>query len=129
LALAAAACAGDGVILVDEGPPPSSGPTLTQLQTQIFTPHCAVETCHAPPPQQGMNLTAGNTYVFIVNVNANELPAFKRVAPGSAADSYVYMKIAGDPRIVGERMPLGGMLTEMEIEMVRAWIDAGALNN
>jgi hypothetical protein len=129
LALVAAACAGDGVVLVDEGPPPSNGPTLTQLQTQIFTPQCAFEGCHAPPAQQGMNLTTANTYAFIVNVDAVELSGHKRVAPGNAADSYLYMKIAGDPRIVGERMPFGGMLTQTEIEMVRAWIDAGALNN
>jgi hypothetical protein len=128
LALAAAACAGDGV-LVDEGPPPSSGPTLTQVQTQVFTPRCAVQACHAPPAQQGMNLTAGNSYAFTVNVDSNELSGFKRVAPGNATDSYLSMKLAGDPRIVGERMPLDGMLTETEIEMVRAWIDAGALNN
>lgn len=129
LALLAAACAGDGVIVLDEGPPPPQGPSLTELQESIFTPQCAFEGCHAPPAQHGMNLTAGNTYANIVGVDAVELSPFKRVAPGNAADSYLYMKIAGDPRIAGERMPFGGILTELEIEAVRTWIDAGALNN
>ena len=36
------------------------------------------------------------------------------------------MKLAGDPRIAGDRMPFGGMLSAAEIDAVRAWIDAGA---
>jgi hypothetical protein len=36
------------------------------------------------------------------------------------------MKLAGDPRIVGDRMPLDGIATAAQIEAVRAWIDAGA---
>ena len=76
-----------------------------------------------------MNLSAGNTFAYTVGVDSTELSGFKRVAPGDAADSYLYMKLAGDPRIVGDRMPFGGVLTADEIEAVRAWIDAGALDN
>ena len=76
-----------------------------------------------------MDLSAGNTFVYTVGVNATELSGFKRVASGNAADSYLYMKIAGDPRILGDRMPLGGTLTPAQIGAVRAWIDAGALDN
>ena len=76
-----------------------------------------------------MELTEGHTYAFTVGVDSNELSGFKRVDPGNAADSYLYMKLAGDPRIVGERMPFGGMLTTAEIEAVKQWIDAGAQNN
>jgi len=39
------------------------------------------------------------------------------------------MKIAGDPGIVLGRMPPGDPLTAAEIDAVRAWIDAGALDN
>jgi hypothetical protein len=128
-ALLAAACAGDGVVTETVVVPPPNGPTLTELQTSIFTPVCAVDGCHAPPAQQGMNLTAGNTYANTVGVDAVELPPFKRVVPNHSADSYLYMKLAGDPRILGDRMPEGGILTATELDMVRAWIDAGALNN
>jgi len=129
LLLCAVSCGGDGVV-VDTGGPPTSGPTLTSLQTSIFTPKCAVAGCHAAPaPQQGMDLAAGRTYVYTVNADTVELPQYKRVAPGLSADSYLYMKISGDPRIVGDRMPLGGTLTAAEIDSVRAWIDAGALDD
>jgi hypothetical protein len=76
-----------------------------------------------------MNLSASNTFAYTVGVAATELSGFKRVVPGNAANSYLHMKLAGDPRIVGERMPFGGMLTAAELEGVRAWIDAGALDN
>jgi hypothetical protein len=129
--LCAAACGGDGVVSTVVGPPPVVAPTLTELQSSIFTPKCAVLGCHAPPaPEQGMNLSAGNTFVNTVGVDSTELSGFKRVAPGNAADSYLYMKVAGDPRILGERMPyFAGTLTVDELEGVRAWIDAGALDN
>jgi hypothetical protein len=130
LALSAASCGGDGVVSMVAPPPPDDAPTLTQLQDSIFTPKCGVPGCHGPPaPEQGMNLSAGNTFGYTVGVDSTELSGFKRVAPGNAADSYLYMKIAGDPRILGVRMPFGGMLTATEIEAVRAWIDAGALDN
>jgi hypothetical protein len=127
LAAGLASCAGDGVLETGTGPPPTAAPTLTMLQASIFTPHCALPTCHlAPFPQQGMELIEGMTYGYIVNVDSNEVPAFKRVAPGHAADSYLFMKVSADPRIVGERMPFGGILSDPDIEAIRRWIDAGA---
>ena len=39
-------------------------------------------------------------------------------------------KIEGAPTISGARMPFGGpFLTQAEINLVRAWIAQGALNN
>jgi hypothetical protein len=130
LALASVSCGGDGVLTEVGGPPPDTGPTLADVQSAVFTPRCGVPGCHGPPaPEQGMELSSGRTYVSTVGVDATELPGFKRVAPGNAADSYLYMKIAGDPRIVGDRMPFGGTLTAAEIDVVRAWIAAGAKDN
>ena len=130
LLLAVTSCGGDGVVSMVGGPPPGGAPTLTSLQTSIFSPKCGIPGCHATPsPEQGMDLTEGHTYAFTVGVDSNELSGFKRVVPGNPADSYLYMKLAGDPRIVGERMPFGGMLTAAEIEGVRQWIDAGARDN
>jgi hypothetical protein len=40
------------------------------------------------------------------------------------------MKLAGDPRIIFGRMPLGGTpLTAEELEGIRGWIAAGAAND
>jgi hypothetical protein len=127
----AASCAGDGVVSTMVTPPPDTAPTLTQLQESIFTPKCGVIGCHGPPaPEQGMNLTAGNTFAYTVGVSSTELSSYKRVAPGNATDSYLYMKVTGDPRIIGERMPyFSDPLTAEELEGIRGWIDAGALDN
>jgi hypothetical protein len=128
--LLSASCGGDGVVEPGVAPPVNTGPTLQSLQSSILTPKCAIPGCHVPPgAQQGMDLSAGKTYVYTVGVDAVEIFGFKRVTRGLAVDSYLYMKIAGDPRTIGERMPLGGTLTAAEIDAVRAWIDAGAQDN
>jgi hypothetical protein len=130
LLLVLASCGGDGVIDPGTGPPNGNAPTLTSLKASIFTPQCALPGCHAVPfPEQGMDLSAGNVYAYTVGVNSVELSPYKRIDPGNAADSYLYMKIAGDPRIIGDRMPFGGMLTAVEIDAVRTWIEAGAKND
>jgi hypothetical protein len=129
LLLAAVSCGGDGVVSQPPGPP--GAPTLTSLQSSIFTPKCAVPGCHAPPsPQQGMDLSAGHFYANTVNVGVVELAGFKRVLPSDAANSYLFMKVTADPRITGEQMPFGGpYLSATETAAIQAWIDAGALDN
>jgi hypothetical protein len=132
LVLSAASCGGDGVIDAVVGPP-AIAPTLTALQESLFTPKCALRGgfCHvSPQPAEGMDLSTGNTFTFTVGVDSVELSGFKRVSPRNAADSYLYMKIVGDPRIVPVRMPLvGDLLSPAELAAVRAWIDAGAKDN
>ena len=131
LALAtAASCAGDGVLPTEGGGVPS-GPTLASLQSSIFTPRCAVDGCHAgTDPQQGLDLSGGESFAHLVGVPSTELAEFDRVSPGSSADSYVLMKLLGDPRIAGSQMPLiGPALEPVEIDALRRWIDAGAKND
>jgi len=60
-------------------------------------------------------------------VESAELAPMLRVKPGDPDDSYVVLKLQGDPRIVGERMPFGGpYLSASDIQAVRDWIAAGA---
>jgi hypothetical protein len=83
--LLAGACGGDGVLL-DTGTRVPEGPTLSSLQTSIFTPRCAIDGCHAgSEPQQGMDLSAGKAYAHLVRVASTELPAFQRVTPKVSA--------------------------------------------
>lgn len=106
-------------------------PTLTQLQADIFTPICSV--CHTGvgaglPGVQ--NLTAGNTYATLVNVASIEQAAVLRIKPGDPDNSYLVRKIQGSPGISGVQMPAsGGPLTQAQIDEVRSWVAAGALNN
>ena len=106
-------------------------PTLTQLQTDIFTPICSV--CHTGggaglPGIQ--NLTAGNTYTNIVNVASIQQGTLVRVKPGDPDNSYLVRKIQGTPGITGVQMPAtGGPLSQAQIDEVRAWVAAGAKND
>jgi mono/diheme cytochrome c family protein len=106
-------------------------PTLTQLQTSVFTPKCSG--CHngvgtAPPGV--LNLMAGGTYKALVNVATLEQPNLKYVVPGDPANSYLVQKLMGAAGISGGRMPLNGpYLDDATIAQVAAWIAAGAQNN
>ena len=63
----------------------------------------------------------------LVNVRSEEVPAFYRVLPGDPAQSYLYLKLVGDPRILGVQMPPGGPAPgASSLELVREWIEAGA---
>ena len=116
--------------------PPPAQVTLTQLQTQIFTPICSG--CHtgvgtALPGVQ--NLTAGNTFANIVNVASLEVPSLKRILPNDTTNSYLLQKIEGAAGIVGAQMPFGcptasnPCLTQAQIDLVKTWVSQGALNN
>jgi hypothetical protein len=106
-------------------------PTLSQLQTSIFTPKCSA--CHngvgtAPPGV--LNLMAGGTFNALVNVATLEQPNVKYVVPGDSAKSYLIQKLTGSAGISGGRMPLNGpYLDDATIAQVAAWIAAGAQNN
>ena len=110
--------------------------TLTQLQTQIFTPICSV--CHtgAGTTLPGVqNLTAGHTFANVVGVPSIELPALLRIKPNDPTNSYLLQKIQGAPGISGSRMPFGcgttsnPCLDQATIDLVKTWISQGALNN
>jgi uncharacterized protein (TIGR03118 family) len=110
--------------------------TLTQLQTQIFTPICSG--CHngigtSLPGVQ--DLTNGHTFASVVNVPSIEQATLDRIKPNDPANSYLIDKIEGAAGITGGRMPLGcgsvadPCLDQATIDMVKAWISQGALNN
>lgn len=106
-------------------------PTLTQLQTSVFTPKCSG--CHngvGTVPPGVLNLTAGGTYKAVINVASGEQPNVKYVAPGDPANSYLLQKMLGTASISGGRMPLNGpYLDSATTAQVAAWIAAGAPNN
>lgn len=113
------------------GPVVNNAPvTLQQVQAAVFTPSCALAGCHVggSGAQMGMDLSDGASMSYTVGVPSLEVPSFSRVAPRNAQDSYIYMKITGDPRILGDPMPASGpSLSDQSIDLLRSWIDQGAL--
>ena len=112
------------------GDPIDPTATFTRVQTEIFTPTCALVGCHDPLGQQSqMVLSAGRAYAQTVNVASVEMPAVMRIRPNDPDNSYLYRKITG-ANITGDRMPQGRTpLTDTQIKLVRDWIRRGAPND
>ena len=124
LTAAAASCGG-----VSNPVSSTSAPTLLVVQTQVFTPRCALPGCHAGAGAPfGMNLQSASTSAAnLIGVLSGEMPGLMRVAPGDSANSYLYWKVSGNPNIGGDPMPLtGGPLSNSERALIASWIDGGA---
>ena len=124
LMAAAAACGGASDPI--SGP---AAPTLLVVQSQIFTPRCAIPGCHVGSTAPfGMNLqNASSSSASLINVPSGEMPGMTRVAPGDSVNSYLYWKVSGNPNIGGDPMPLtGGPLSNGELQLIASWIDGGA---
>lgn len=144
LSLAVAACTGGGDDDDDAATSPTPactpvGSTLTELQSAVFTPSCALASCHGPtnpqPPQQGMSLNStAATHANTVGVTAFQTFNGNSVllvdTAGGASASYLYLKVTGATGIQGSIMPPTGQpLCQEKIDAIAAWINAGAPNN
>jgi mono/diheme cytochrome c family protein len=117
---------------LSEPPGGATAFTFAQIQREIFTPTCAKAGCHdAASASEGLVLAAGQSYGLLVGHPATENGSLNRVEPGDPERSYIILKLRGDPRITGARMPLDGppYLSPEQIEGIAAWIRAGAPNN
>lgn len=103
--------------------------TLRQVQLSVFTPSCAVPTCHVGAGAPfGLDLSEGQALASLIDVASSEVPAYDRVDPFVPLDSYVYMKVIGDPRILGDPMPaLPPDLSPERKQLLADWIAQGAL--
>ncbi len=106
-----------------EAAEPAVTVTLSSVQQSIFTPTCATSFCHGGP--QTPSLVAGNTFSSTVNV-ASSQSSLNIVEPGDPDNSWLIRKIEGNGT---SRMPVGGMLTQAQIDSIRTWITEGALDN
>ena len=94
----------------------AAAPTLTQIQTSIFTPSCT--SCHGAGGSAGLDLRAGQSFSNLVNVAATTRPGL-RVVPGSPATSALVVQLQSGHRSV----------SAANQALIAAWITAGALNN
>jgi hypothetical protein len=124
---AAAACGGGADPVVNPG---RGAPTLLQVQSKVLTPHCALAGCHVGGAGAPFGLdmsSASSSSANLIGVASGEMPGVLRVAPGDAANSYLYWKLSGNPNIGGDPMPLsGGPLSDGDLALIASWIDGGA---
>lgn len=106
-------------------PPEPAGVSFRRDIQPIFSSRCAIPGCHVQPsPQAGMNLSAATSYASIVNVAAVVFGPGLRVAPGDPDASVLFQLV-----LAGTMPAQGGPLTPAQIEALREWIAAGALDN
>lgn len=119
-------------------------PTLSSIQTNIFTPKCLP--CHAPAGEgvqqtepSPLDLSAlAASFAGLVDVQSVQdgcgasidQPCGLRVAPGAPDSSYLINKLENTGlSFATDPMPRNGTLTEEEISVIRQWIEDGALDN
>lgn len=93
--------------------PPDGAVSFAADIQPIFNNHCIA--CHpvlGPP-----DLTEGNAYEAITNG--------VYIIPEDIGSSLLYQRLVGNPSI----MPPSGSLPSSEIELLKAWIEQGALQN
>jgi hypothetical protein len=129
VAAVAAALAGCPMAPTPTPTPPAS---FAMIQRTIFSPSCAVATCHDATSHTGnLVLEEDASYEQLVGVAPDIFTARERgllrVDPGQPDNSLLLLKLAGPSPDLGSRMPLvGGPLAPADIQLVRDWIAQGA---
>jgi mono/diheme cytochrome c family protein len=104
---------------------PSTPISYSQQVAPIFQGSCAGSGCHVNNSRNGVELTTYSTTMASVGTNYGS----KIVIAGNASLSPLVDKIEANPAI-GDRMPDGrAALSQAKIDLIRKWINEGALNN
>lgn len=86
--------------------------------------------CHgATDPSGDWDIMSEGAYARILQAST-QVTSLNLIEPGNPENSYLYLKIIGDPSIVGSRMPNtpgGTFLSESSAADIRTWIENGAL--
>jgi len=116
------------------------GSTFTDVLAIIDNAEHNCRLCHGLVPSDASNgnlnfggLTNDEMYQRLVGSSSSSTQCGGRVyvVPGNPDGSLLYDKLANARPACGSRMPSGGFayLSDEELGVVRAWIEAGALNN
>ena len=103
---------------------------MTQIQP-IWDMRC-VTGCHIESgiaQTDGPILTAAQSYMDLVNAASPTVPGIDEVEPGDVDKSYLWHKLLNTQSNVsglGAQMPLGGMLPQAELDLIKLWIEQGA---
>jgi hypothetical protein len=106
-------------------------PTLTSIQSEVFSISCTASTCHdANGPEQGLDLSSlSASEESLINVQSVQEPTKLRVDPGDSSASYLMNKLLGVDILAGTtQMPQldPDGLCAPKIDAIEQWIDDGA---
>lgn len=124
-----------GALLLAACGPDLPEPKLSSIQEKVFTPSCALSSCHGSSAQAGLSLRAGDSYSELVGVPAEgkytKDKGWVRVVAGNPNQSLIIKKMEGPGPDLGALMPdvAGQELDPEVIAVIRAWIAKGAPND
>jgi hypothetical protein len=121
-----------GLLAACESSEPSAlPPTLDELHERVLQPSCTFATCHGagPSPAGALSLERDVAHASLVDAPSSVASDAILVVPGDADASYVMEKLTATIPAVGESMPPDAVLEPERIELVRAWIEAGAADD
>jgi hypothetical protein len=100
-------------------------------QTQVLSQTCTTSGCHGGAfASLGLSLEPSSAYGGLVNFPSQQVPGLLRVKPGDSDGSYLIHKLEGNQAPGTAQMPFGGPpLGDLQIKLIRDWIDQGAENN
>lgn len=108
-------------------------PSLSRDVQPILSAKCAQSGCHVgPAPTGGMNLADGATFESTVNVAAAEFSHLTRVVSYHPDLSFLLRELQREAREIPPNIPhvhRDVAFTQEEMDVIRAWIRAGARNN
>ena len=108
--------------------PEPSIPTFSEVRDQVLMPSCGFSSCHGEGAG-GLTLEEESAFDALVGVASVQVPELSLVEPGVPEESYLMLKMDDDPGILGDPMPPGSGMEQDRVEMVRAWIESGALDD
>jgi hypothetical protein len=146
LLLIAAACPGE--VPPEDAGPGDESPTFTRVKDEVFTLNCTTALCHGgSAPQRGLRLDADDVHENLVDVDAEEIDEstgdpWKLVVAGDPDNSLLYRALVSDvdgewqgaeldrPADDIEKMPPDiDALASSKLDLIKAWIEAGALDD
>jgi hypothetical protein len=92
-----------------------AAPTFTEIYENILLVSCGGSNCHNPGSQRGVGFASQASAYSAVS---------KLVTPGNGAGSSFYTTVSS-----GAMPPGGPRLSAANLALIKAWIDAGALDN
>ncbi len=130
----------DAAVVPPDGIPPGLTPCeeagyhsdFAWIQRTVFEVSCATSGCHTgASPDAGMNLSRAMAHGALVNVDSHHTDGWVRVKPGAPTASMLMVQIGGEvgPPIDGTMPWNQERLCDPQIDAIRRWIQAGALDD